>query len=239
VATEGLGLSERRALLKRVGIFSQLEDRELDGLVRLTHTRRLGPREILFRAGSTECTELYAVMRGRIKITTASDDGKEFVLQIMGPGEVLGEIALLNDYPRTATVTAIDRSQLLVLQRRELLPFLEEQPKVAIKLLAVLGDRLRRASAQLEDAVFLDVRARLAKKLLFFMNADGEDVPEGRRFPLKLSQRELGELVGATRESVNKQLKTWERSDVIRIEGKEVTVLAPDELQSLAGLRDY
>jgi CRP-like cAMP-binding protein len=225
---------DRRGLLSRISILSPLEPREIDDLLKITITKRLRAGEILFRKGA-EGSQAYAVMSGRLKVTASGEDGKEIVLRILDPGEVVGDIALLDSGPRSATVSAIEAAELLVLQRRDFLPFLERRPKVAVKLLARLGGWLRSLSEQLEDTLFLSIRARLAKKILALAASYGEPVAGGTRVTMRLSQSELANMVGATRESVNKELRRFSKHGAIRVENRYITVLDEEALHSASG----
>jgi CRP-like cAMP-binding protein len=198
---------DTRSLLKTVSIFSELDARELDALLQITVTKTLRADEVFFRKGS-EGTNAFIVTRGRLKITTSGEDGREFVLQIIGPGDVLGELALLDRSPRSATVVAVEPSELLVIQRRDFLPFLKRHPAVAVKLL--------------EELV-------LAVSF-------GREVQNGIRVDLKLSQQELGEMVGMTRESINKQIRSWTKEGVLSMQKGFITIHKEEVLEDLARL---
>ena len=178
--------------------------------------KRLKRGELLFRKGD-EGSNAYIVASGKLKVITAGDDGREFVFHILEPGEVVGEIALLDRSPRSATVEAMEDSELLVIQRRELLPFLRSHPEVAVKMLGQLGGLVRGLSEQLQDTVFLGLQNRLAKKLLALAQSFGQETPNGTRIELKLSQQQLGELLGTTRESINKQMRQWTHEGLVRV----------------------
>lgn len=226
---------DRRQLLASVPLFAGLAERELDALLAVTTTKRLEARAALFHKGDPGNT-LYAVMRGRLKASVAGGEGKEIVFNLMGPGEVIGEIALLDGSARSATVEAVEPSELLSLQRRDLVAMLERHPKVAIRLATVLAQRLRRLSALTEDTRFLNLPARLAKKLLELAASHGAKTAAGVRIGVKLPQHQLGEMVGTSRESVNKQLRAWVAEGWIRVEKGYVTLAKVDEIEALAGL---
>ena len=228
-------LLDKRSLLERMSLFAQLDRTELGRLAELTAVKRLAARQILFRKGEAG-KHAYVIISGRLKVAASAEDGKETVLRIMDPGEVIGEIALFDSQPRSGTVTALDPAELLVIQRRDLLPFLESHPRTAIKLLETLAVRLRTISAQLEDRVFLNLPNRLAKKLLALANTYGKQTPGGLRIELHLKQGELGEMVGVSRESINKQLRAWTSDGVLHSERGFITIQRADELERLAGL---
>ncbi len=223
----------RRDLLGGISIFSSLSDDDLDRLVEITTLKRLPAKQALFHKGE-HAVSLYGIMLGRLKASAAGADGKEVVFGLMDPGEVIGEIALLDSEPRSATVVAMEDSQLLCLDRRDFLPFLEKHPSVAIELAAVLALRLRRLSEVMEDTLFLALPSRLAKKILNLANAYGREVEDGVVIELKLPQQELGELVGTSRESINKQLRSWVEEGLVRVERGYITVLRRQRLEELA-----
>lgn len=224
---------ERRRLLANVSLFSQLDDAALDGLLKLTSTRHLDEGEILFRKGEPG-RQLYGVVQGRLKIYSAGRDGREVVFGLSDPGDVTGEIALLDSEPRSATVVALEPTELLTLDRRDFLPFLERHPRVAIRLAELLAERLRRLSELTEDKTLLALRARLAKKLVALARSYGKPAPDGTLIDLRLPQQALGDMVGTSRESINKQLRTWTQAGLVKSERGYITIRDLDELASLA-----
>jgi CRP-like cAMP-binding protein len=225
--------AERRELLARVPLFEKLSAAELDELLQVARTRRLAAREELFHKGD-EGTQVFLVMHGRLKAMTTSSEGDDVVFSIMGPGEVFGELALLGGGRRTATVVAIDACELLLLDRREFLPFLRRHPDAAIRLLEVLARRVEHASELLEDTKFRSLPSRLAKQILALARRYGERTPGGVRIELRLSQQELGDLAWTTRESVNKQLRAWSTEGVLDMERGWITIHRPETLERLA-----
>lgn len=226
---------ERRLLLAEVSIFSSLSETELESLLRVTSTKRLAKGEILFRKGEPG-RQLYGVVQGHLRIFAIGPDGKEMVFHIADPGDVIGEIALLDSNPRSANVVALEEVELLTLDRRDFLPFLERHPQVAIRLAELLAARVRRLSELAEDSILLALRARLAKKLVALSRNYGVETPEGTRIELELHQQALGEMVGTTRESINKQLRDWSQRGFVRFDRGTLTVLDPKGLEALAHL---
>jgi CRP-like cAMP-binding protein len=224
----------RRELLAKSSLFSKLSEREIDALVQVSRVQKLRAREELCHKGEPG-TQVYLISKGRLKAMTTSAEGDDVVFSIMAPGEVCGELALLCGGRRTATISAIDDSELIVLDRREFLPFLKTHPEAAIKLLEVLADRQLRLSELFEDTTFLNLPARLAKKLLSLSRAYGIETPEGTRIDLKLSQSEIGDLVATTRESINKQMKAWSQEGMVSMKSGIVTIHRIDDLEALAG----
>jgi CRP/FNR family cyclic AMP-dependent transcriptional regulator len=222
---------DKRALLANHPLFGQLAPEELERLVAYMRLVRQPARTVLFRKGDPG-THMVVVVRGRVKVCTHSEDGKELVLNLINPGEVVGEIALLDGSDRTADAVTLTDSDLLILERRDFIPFLQRHPDSCMRLFAVLCERLRKTSELLEEALFLEGSSRLAKRLVHLAEVFGKPVPGGVMVDIPLSQQQLGNMVGMSRESMNKQLKQWRQDGLISIEeGRYV-------LTNLEALRD-
>ena len=228
---------DKRSLVASIPLFSQLGDAELDALLAISLPRSLEPREVLFRKGDPG-TELYGILSGRLRATTPSAHGKEVTFSVMGPGEVCGEIALLDGRPRSATIEAVEASHLIEIHRDDFLAYLERLPGLGVKLLAVLAERVRRVSSLVEDLVFMGVPSRLARRLLALARLFGRPLPggEGVRIEMKLSPQDLGDLIGSPGESVDRQLRIWVSQDVLSILGDEITIRKREQLESLSAL---
>lgn len=190
--------------------------------------RRVRQGTTIFAKGDAG-TELIAVLSGRIKISVPSQDGREAVLNVVHEGEVFGEIALLDGRVRTADAVAITDCELMLIERRRFLPVLYEQPEVAIKLIEVLCARLRQTSEQVEDVMFLNLRIRMAKLVLRL--ADEAEGPLPRT--ILVTQQEMSRMIGVSRESINKQLRSWARAKWVRLERGGIVVLKPDSLTDI------
>lgn len=225
----------RRASIERVPLFARLTPDQLDVLAGATTTRRLQAREVLFHKGDP-AAQVYVVASGRLKVSSTSSEGDDVVLNLLDAGEVVGELPLLVGGQRTATVTALEPSELVVLDRREFLRFVREHPEAAVELLAVLGERVVRLSEYLEDTIFLGVGARIAKKLLLLADQFGGEGEDGVRVELRLSQGELASFVGTTRETLNKQIRAWGEAGIVHMESGSITIHRREELERLAGL---
>ena len=225
----------RRALIERIALFARLEPAQLDALAAATSTRRLAAREELCHKGDV-ASQVYVVASGRLKVTSTSTSGDEVVLNLLDAGEVVGELPMLIGGQRTATVVALEPTELVVLERREFLRFLREHPESAVTLLTVMAERVVRLSEYLEDAVFLGVGVRIAKRLLSLAEQFGEPRGEEVVLGVRLSQGELASYVGTTRETVNKQIRAWTDAGVLRMEAGAITIQRTDELERLAGL---
>ena len=220
--------STKRALLAGHPLFSSMKAEEIDNLANYARIVRFARASVIFSKGD-EGSGLMAVVSGRVKISSLSHDGKDVVLNLIQPGEVFGEIALLDGRPRTANASAMQDSEILVLERRDFVPYLKQTPEVGLTLLAVLCDRLRRTSEQVEDVLFLDVSGRLAKTILRLAKHQRHGNSQ-----VKATQKEIGQMIGLSRESTNKQLQCWVRRDWIAIEKGGLTIKNAAELERFA-----
>jgi CRP-like cAMP-binding protein len=219
-------------LLAQVGLFADLSDSERVGLAALMRPRPYAKDEVVFLRGDTG-TAFYVIASGRVKITLSSPDGKELILRRLTAGSSFGELALLDDEPRSADAVATEQSLLLVLQREAFRQFLAEHHEVATKLLGTVSMWLRRNADLIQDATFLDVPARLARVLLDLAGEPGaaDLPPPGAVLPDRMKQGELAALVGATRESINKWLGSFERQGLIAYDKGQITLLRPSGLK--------
>lgn len=223
---------DRRELLGSVSLFASLEDKQLDLLLRATTTRKLKPKEVLCRKGDPG-NQLYGILSGSLKVTATGTDGKDVMFGLMGPGEVIGEIALLDGEERSATVTAIEPTELLTLHRRELIPFLENHPQAAIALASVLAARVRQLSDRAEDRQTMPLPGRIAKRLLSLSEQYGKRPIVGGPVEIRMPQQDLADLVGTTRESVNKQLRAWEQAGIVELGRARVVLKRPESLEAV------
>lgn len=177
---------------------------------------------------------LYVVREGKIKLGRRSNDGRENLLAVLGPGEMFGELSLFDPGPRTATATVVADAEVVELGHADLVRWLQDKPSVAQHLLQSLARRLRRTNEALADLVFSDVPGRVAKALLDLSTRFGEKVDEGVRVAHDLTQEELAQLVGASRETVNKALADFAARGWVRREGRAVVLLDVDRLERRA-----
>ena len=230
--------AKKLELLHNVELFDGLSEKQLLGICEVVRTKTLKRREELFHKGDVG-RQVFIIISGKLKALTTSVDGDDVVFSILGPGEVFGEIALLGGTNRTATVSAIEVCQLLAIDRRDFMAFLDTHPDISTNLLQVLALRLKRVSELVEDTLFLNLPLRLAKKLNALARLYGQAVEGGIRVDLKLSQEEWGDLVGATRESINKQVRLWVDQGMVRVDKGYIVIQQPNELQKLAGAVVY
>lgn len=209
--------SYRALLVESIRLFSGLDDSELDALLSLSKPVTVKARSQVCRKGEPG-DALYIVIAGKLKVSAHSEDGREAILAILEDGETFGEMSMLDGRPRSANVAAVEDSELLVIRRRDFIQYLEHYPKVSISLLGTLCERLRLMDGLMEDMRFLDIRSRLAKTLSRLALQHGRTMENGSiRIDIRLSQEDLGNLICATRESVNKHLKAWEDEGVLSV----------------------
>lgn len=215
--------SSQREVLRRSSLFQPLADNEIDAvLAHATVVRHAAGETILAKGDPGD--SMMAVLKGRVVITAPSPDGRQMVLSVMHEGDVFGEIGMLDGKERTADVSAQTDCELLVVPRRSLLSLLERRPDLCIGLLIVLCERLRRTNEQVEDLAFLELGARLAKVLVRLAEENGEAPAPTKPRAVKISQRALGDLVGGSRESVNKHLQEWKRSGIVALERGAIVI---------------
>jgi CRP/FNR family transcriptional regulator, cyclic AMP receptor protein len=211
---------DARRLLANCILFHDLVTGERDAVVARARIRHFAAGEEIFLMGSPG-SSMMAVLRGTVRISVPSPEGREVVLAILQPGEVFGEIALLDGKERTADARAITACDLAVLERRDVMDFLRRQPDAWPRLVEVLCDRLRASDLQMAELAMQPLPVRLAKVLLRMAHSETLERPADR---VEVSQRELGNIVGAARESVNKCLSEWQRSGCVRIERTSITI---------------
>lgn len=232
-------LEKHQQLLASIPLFAELSAEQLSKVAALAEVRSFGVRDVVVTQGDP-ARALYAIVRGRLKVSSCGPDGRDVVLGIMAEGEVFGEVALLDGGLRSATCTAIEPCELLAIDRQQFMELLDQTPGIAVKLLQVLSGRLRRLSQRSEDAAFLDVPSRLARSLLDLATRFGERRAAGSGvfLAIKLSQQELGDLVGATRESVNKHLSDWTRQGFLQMQNGRLVISDMDSVRRLAHFSD-
>lgn len=226
---------DRQAVLAENSLLKDLDPADRARLAEYAQLVRFGADAVIFQRGDPG-SGMLAVVSGRVKICAHSLDGKELILNIIKPGEVFGEIALIDGEPRTADAVALEPCQVLVLERRDFQRYLEQNPRVAGRMLSILCQRLRRTSAALEESLFLEVPARLARVLLHLAGAFGIPARSGVCIDIRLSQQQLGSIAGITRESVNKQLALWQKAGWIALRNGYVTVVDLPAVAELAEL---
>jgi CRP/FNR family cyclic AMP-dependent transcriptional regulator len=226
-------VEEAQRLLGACSLFSGLSNEERRQLVARAKLKSFAAGQMIFSMGSPG-NSMMAVLGGSIRISIPSASGKEIVLAILQPGEVFGEIALLDGKERTADAKAMTDCQLAVLERSDVLALLERHPTAWLRVVEVLCERLRRTDQHISELALLQLPVRLAKTLLRLAESAPGTSPRG--VEIQLSQRELGNFVGASRESVNKCLGDWQRAGILRIEENVIVLTDAASLEALAGI---
>jgi len=198
-----------------------------------TCRKHVDPKEVIFYKGDP-ASQLFVILSGAVKVSAPSEDGKEITFGILGSGELFGEIGMLDEAEHTATVSALEPTELAVLDRHDFLHLLEAYPDLTLRLVMILCKRLRQASEVVEDLSFLTLPVRLAKKLLALARTYGRPTPQGVRIGLHLCQQELANLVSTTRESINKQLAVWQGQGLVTMEHGLLTIHRFQDLVSMA-----
>jgi len=218
-------------------LLSGLSELDRQVILERCERRSVRPRTVIVSQGSSG-RDMFIVESGSLKVSVLSGDGKEISFVVLRAGDYFGELSMIDGRRRSATVTAIKSSELLVLGHAEYQQLLHEHPHTATefltRLLLTLANRMRATDELYQDLVFLDVSSRLAK---FLLNASVEDdgTGQGRRLlDVQLSQYELGTMVNASRESVNKQLRDWEEQGIVDVNKGKITLLNLERLQQKA-----
>lgn len=222
--------SNKLAVLRKHPIFCDLEPEALDQLCRYAKPVSLKRGAAIYSKGDPG-NSLYVVISGTAKMSISSPDGRSAILNLIGPGEIFGEIALLDGRERTADATANTNCEVFIIDRREFLPFVRSQPALAMKFIELLCARLRWTSDQVEQIILQDLPGRLASALLRL--TERHKLAQGGR-TIAVTQQEISEMVGMTRESINKQLRAWAARKWVRLEHGAIVVLDAESLQALA-----
>ena len=220
-------------VLRQAPLFSALDDEAATALRNSMSETSLRRGEVLFSEGDSG-DKLYIVLEGKVKLGRSATDGRENLLAIMGPGQMFGELSLFDPGPRSATVTAVTDVSFASLSHEDLLRWLDGRPIVARGLLTQLAARLRKSNDVVADLVFSDVPGRVAKALLDLADRFGRTADDGVHVHHDLTQEELAQLVGASRETVNKALADFVHRGWIQLQGKSVVVLDEERLRRRA-----
>ena len=220
--------------LRNTPLFSALDNEAAIALQQTMVPQSIKKGNTLFQEGDPG-DRLYVVTEGKIKLSHASGDGRESVLMVLGPGDMFGELSLFDPGPRTATASAVTDSKVLALGNTDLIPWLAGRPEVAQSLLQALAHRLRKTNETMSDLVFADVPGRVAKALLELGEKFGTKTADGVHVHHDLTQEELAQLVGASRETVNKALADFASRGWLKLETRSVEILDIERLAKRAG----
>ena len=214
---------EKRQIFERHFLLGKLSGDEIDTLLHYARVERYPAGTEVFAKGSPG-SSMMAVLRGTLKMSSVSAEGKEVVFNLMNPGDCFGEIALLDGEARSTDAVAMNDCELLVLHRRDFMPILEKRADICLILLKVLCQRLRQTTEQVEDVLFRHLESRIAKALLHLVESASLHSVQGLSVDLHLSQRELGNIAGCSRESVNKTLQAWHRAGFIDLSKGSIAI---------------
>ena len=217
-------------MLRKHPMFCDLEPAALDQLCRYAKLSTLKRGATIFSKGDPGIS-LYAVISGTVKMSVSSPDGRSAIFNLIGAGDTFGEVALLDGLARTADATANTNCEVFVIDRRDFLPFVRSQPALAMKFIELLCARLRWTSDQVEQVILQDLPGRLASALIRL--TEKRQLAPGDR-TIAITQQEISEMVGMTRESINKQLRIWATRNWVRLEHGAIVVLEAEALQVLA-----
>jgi len=218
-------------LLSKSLLFGALDDAARRELAARVHRKSYDVGEPIFHIGAPG-QSLIVILAGTVRVSLPGPRGKAVILADLGVGEVLGEIALLDGKERSADATALTKCDLLVLERRDVVAFLEKRADICLKLLELMCARLRKSDQRMSDIAFLELSVRLAKLLLDRVSPAGRP---GGKSKLSLSQTELAGMINATRENVNRCLRDWQRQGIVDIDERWIIVLRRDALAAIAG----
>jgi CRP/FNR family cyclic AMP-dependent transcriptional regulator len=221
--------AEKRGILQNHYLFGKLSPKYIDRLASCIVGKAVARATTIF-AKDDPGSSLFAICKGAVKITVPSIDGHSAVLNLIGKGDIFGEIALLDGRPRTADAVAIADCDLFVIERRDFLPVVREEPEIALKLIEILCARLRQTTEQAENLMFLHLAGRLAKALLRL--SDGE--ADARERKVVITQKDLGNIIGMSRESTNRQLRIWEQRKWVRLGRGVIVIVSAKALERVA-----
>ncbi len=222
-------MTPEEEVVRRAPLFTALDEEAAVSLRSSMDTVKIAKGRILFKEGD-DGEHLYVIIDGKLKLGTSSGDGRENLLSILGPGEMFGELSLFDPGPRTSTATAVTDARLLSLSHEKVIPWLKQNPEVSLQLLTRLSQRLRRTNEAVGDLVFSDVPGRVAKALIDLGDRFGKTTAEGLLVNHDLTQEELAQLVGASRETVNKALADFAGRGWLKLDGRSVLITDLDRL---------
>jgi CRP/FNR family cyclic AMP-dependent transcriptional regulator len=216
-------------VLRNAGLFQGVAPEDVEALGNQFEVIEAPRGTTLFQEGEPG-DSLYIVLEGKVKLGRRSSDGRENLVAVMGPADQFGELSLFDPGPRTATAVVVTDARLARLPKQALQTWVQERPQIAIQLLHVIARRLRRTNTMLADLIFVDVPGRVAKQLLLLAQKFGSVDSGQLRVTHDLTQEELAQLVGASRETVNKALADFASRGWLRLEGKSVVILDRERL---------
>jgi CRP-like cAMP-binding protein len=218
-------------VLRSVPLFRQVAETDLQALAQMVHARDFPKGNVILSQGD-EGQALFLIRRGQVKVSVLAEDGREVILSVLGPGSFFGEMALLDDEPRSAHVIAMEDTTILQLRREDFRNRLKAAPELAVSLLRELSRRLRRADDTIASLMLLDVNGRVAHLLLELAKEEGGE--GGTRITRRLTHASLGQMVGASRETVSRTMRNLVLRNVVGVTRREIALLDPGALRLAA-----
>ena len=224
-------IEKRSVLLKNVPLFQELGGDERYSLAEVSMVRKV-PEHATILLADEEGDTLFVIVTGRVKVTVMSEDGREVILSILKERDFFGEMSLLDGKPRSASVIATEKTELIMLRRVDFLSRLERYSQMASQMLSTLATRLRRTNRQVESLALLNVYGRIAETLLQLADDQGVTEERGIVIPERPIHQEIANMAGTTRETVSRVLNDLERRGYIQSDGREIVILIPDRLRA-------
>ena len=213
-------MSDRiRELLASVELFGEMNEEEIDDLTALAQIKKLEKDNTIFHAGDP-ADAVFVVASGRVKVVITSSDGKEFILTVLGAGQVFGEMALLESAPRSASVVTLSAVEVLIISRTDFQRLLESNPRISLRLMAILSRRLRRANSKMESLAYMDVAGRLARYLLDLARDHGQRLGNGWVVVRRPTHSDIAHSIGTSRETVSRLINEFEEGFGLVNKGK-------------------
>lgn len=210
--------------LKHIRLFDGISPAEMQEMEKITRMEEVKKRQPFYLPGDPS-SNVYLLKRGRVKLANTAASGKEVTFDILEPGEVFGELEVLEGLPRETAAEALDDAMICVIRREDFDRYLAMHPNITVKLTKLIGLRLRRIQSRIEDLVFRDVPARLAHLLVELSKSDGAQEPGGIRIKAKLTHQEMANLIGCSRETVSATLGQFRDEGLLQLEGRTITIL--------------
>ena len=222
--------------LKKFNLFETMGMEEMESISQMVAENQITKKQPVYMEGDPS-ENLYFLKKGRVKITRIDESGKEFTLTLMEPGEIFGEMGMFDDAPRETTAVALEDSLICTMRRGDFEKLMENKPELSFKLNKLMGLRLRRIENRIQELLFRDVPSRLAGLLLRLLDQHSREMRNGVRINIKLSQQEIANLIGATREMTSSVINSFKKDGLISIESKYIYILDKKELEKFVSPR--
>ncbi len=216
--------------LQRINLFKEIPADDMEELARVTRMELAKKKETIFLPGESS-QQVYLLKTGRVKISRISEEGRELTIALLGPGEIFGELEILEGSARDTIAETMEDSQLCVIQKEQFLSLIRKRPELSFRLTKLIGLRLRRIESRVEDLVFRDVPSRLAHLLLQLSEEYGKATPEGILLDIKITHQEMANLIGSIRETVSATLGEFKKEGLITFEGRKIIILSLELLK--------